>query len=62
MKPYAAGRKRAAAETAVKAESEAPARKAAEERAPARPGGRHSLPEGSGKSRPKASGTYQGKH
>ena len=49
-------------------ESAAPARRAAHtaaepaKAAPARSGGRHAMPEGARSSRPKAPGTYQGKH
>ena len=54
----------APARPAVKKENTALAHAAAEpaKAAPARSGGRHALPEGSKSSRPKASGTYQGKH
>ena len=54
----------APARPAAKKENTAPAHAAAEpaKGAPARSGGRHALPEGSKSSRPKASGTYQGKH
>ena len=54
----------APARPAAKKENTAPAHAAAEpaKAAPARSGGRHALPEGSKSSRPKASGTYQGKH
>lgn len=54
----------APARPTAKKENTAPAHAAAEpaKGAPARSGGRHALPEGSKSSRPKASGTYQGKH
>ena len=55
---------RPAAKEASAAPVRRPAHAAAElaKGAPARSGGRHALPEGSKSSRPKASGTYQGKH
>ena len=60
--------KPAPARPAAKEESAAPARRAAHtaaepaKAAPARSGGRHAMPEGARSSRPKAPGTYQGKH